>query len=411
MTKMPHASMPGCYCLEAMKRLPAQALITIPVALLAACSGDSDTNVSESAAEAVATVKESSSEALGRILDPATRALDQLKGYQSEDITRLDQLRQLISLDDFNGLLDDVMEELGFSPEESARETIRRNRIEIADLNQRAQSIREKLAGAPRDEDVGFFKDLYTDSQEELREDLAQAKARLKSLQAEDAELQRRVQRELQELGLDLSRDDVSTLLSTVTGEDFMELVVATNTVRAVAVQLERLAGEPDAPTESARRYYGVYLIMLYAMERLHVQFIQRIEGELLPRLAEIEREAERLIERSEQRTRAGGDAAIAAQNQASNELTIRAAALYTLYLTQQADGIQERVDALRSNIADAEITYETISLSGEVARIIRSGLQDLDSLLELQPPPMARLESPELREEFSRLSERMVTP
>jgi hypothetical protein len=42
---------------------------------------------------------------------------------------------------------------------------------------------------------------------------------------------------------------------------------------------------------------------------------------------------------------------------------------------------------------------------------MIRSGLQDLDALLQLEPPQMARLETPELREEFRRLSERMVQP
>lgn len=394
-----------------MIRLSLRSIIALPVALLAACGGDAETSAAESAAEVAADSEEPPGEALSRVLGPAKKALSRLKGEKSSKVTTLQQLRRMVSADDFNDLLDDVMTELGMSPESSARATIRRNRQELDDLTKRVQAIREEMTGAPDDDDVGFFEDLYTDSRDDLEEELEEARSRIASLRAQDAELLQRLRRELRELGLSLSRADVSTLLSTVTGEDFMELVVATNTVRKVAVQLEKLAAEPDAPTETARRYYGVYLVMLYAMERLHSRFVLRIEGDLLPRLTEIDYEARRLMDRSDRRVEAGGDAAMAAQNKSANELTIRAADLYSSYLTQQAEGIQERIDALQSNIADAEITYETIRLSGEVARIIRNGLQDLDSLLQLQPPPMARLDSPELREEFNRLSKRMTLP
>ena len=393
-----------------MSRSTLWLVTALHAALLVACSGDPDLSAAESAARVAAAAEQSSREALSRVLAPASKALERLKGNESADVTALGQLRRLISADDFNDLLDDVLVELGFSPDDSARETIRRNRAEVGELTRRAQAIREQMAGAPRDENVGFFEDLYTKSQSDLKEELEDARSRITFLRAQDAELMRGVERELRELGLELNEEDVSTLLSTVTGEDFMELVVATSTVRGVASQLEALAAEPDAPAESARRYYGVYLVMLYAMERLHEQFVLRIEEDLEPRLAEIEREARRLIERSESRVEAGGDAAMAAQNRSANELTIRATKLYSSYLQQQADEIKERADALRSSIADAEITYETIRLSSEVAQIIREGLQDLDSLLNLQPPPIARLESPELREEFNRLSKRMAS-
>jgi two-component sensor histidine kinase len=358
--------------------------------LLAACGGGSEVPVA----------LDSPADALSRVFKPATRALESLKGYSDGEGTRLEQLRRLVSLDNFNDLLEEVMEVLGVSPEGSAREALRRNRKNVAEVTRRVQELREELMSAPTGEEVGLLESLYTDSRDGLQDELDEVQSQLRELHGE-----------LRELGLELSREDVSTLLSTVTGEDFMELVVATNTVRVVTVQLEQLASEPDSSAEAARRYYGVYLIMLYAMECLHVEFTWRIEGELLPRLAEIEDEARQLLARIDERVGAGGDEAIAEQNRASNELTLRAVELYTVYLTQQAEGIHGRIDALRSNIADAELTYETIALSGEIAQLIRNGLQDLSSLLTLQPPPMARLESPELREEFRRLSERIVTP
>jgi len=354
---------------------------------------------------------EGSGGALGRVFEPASRALEQLNSEEEGGGKGSEQFWDLLPSEDFNDLLDDVMEELGVSPESSARATILRNRREVETLTARVQSIREELAAAPPEGEVGILEGLYTDSKEDLREELEGVRARIDELRSEDAGLERRVRSELRELGLELSREDVSTLLTTVTGEEFTELVVATNTVREVAVQLEALASEPDAPADSAPRYYGVYLVMLHAMERMHEQFIERIEWDLLPRLDEITAEAESLIERTERRVDAGGDLTIAELNRSSNELTIRAAELYSLYLSQQAASMEERVGALRSNIEDAKLTYETISLSGQVAQLIRSGVGDLDSLLQLQPPPMARLESPELREEFSRLSRRMVSP
>ena len=196
-------------------------------------------------------------------------------------------------------------------------------------------------------------------------------------------------------LGLELDEEAVDTLLGTATGEDFTDLVVATHTVRKIAVQLERLAAEPDAPLTAARRYYGVYLVMLRAMEHVHVTFVERIEGELVPRLAELSAEAAKLIERADAREAEGGDPELAAQTRQANQLTIRACELYTEFLEQQAAHVGGRIEGLRSSIEDAEVTYATLSISSEVAAMIRSGLQDLDALMELEPPQMARLETP----------------
>jgi len=138
---------------------------------------------------------------------------------------------------------------------------------------------------------------------------------------------------------------------------------------------------------------------------------VERIEEDLVPRLAELSAEAAKLIERANAREAEGGDPALAAQNRQANELTIRACELYTEFLIQQGAHVGSRIEGLRSSIEDAEVTYATLSISSEVAAMIRSGLQDLDALLQLEPPQMARLETPELREEFRRLSERMVQP
>lgn len=347
--------------------------------------------------------------ALGRVLPAATEAVDTIYPPPGAEQGALERVQRLLRGGDFDDLLESVLVALEYSEAETARMTLRNNRIEMRELTERIQELREASFGAP--EDVGALEGLYKDSKEELEEQLEDAQERLAELKDAEAELRLRFIEEMRGLGLELDEEAVDTLLGTATGEDFTDLVVATHTVRKIAVQLERLAAEPDAPPTAARRYYGVYLVMLRAMEHVHVTFVERIEGELVPRLAELSAEAAKLIERADAREAEGGDPELAAQNRQANQLTIRACELYTEFLEQQAAHVGGRIEGLRSSIEDAEVTYATLSISSEVAAMIRSGLQDLDALMELEPPQMARLETPELREEFRRLSERMVQP
>jgi len=60
-----------------------------------------------------------------------------------------------------------------------------------------------------------------------------------------------------------------------------------------------------------------------------------------------------------------------------------------------------------KENLAVSINTYKTVSLSGSVVSMIRSGLKQFDALSKIQAPDMVKFENRELREEFNKLTER----
>ena len=64
---------------------------------------------------------------------------------------------------------------------------------------------------------------------------------------------------ELESLGLDVSREQLEFLLSTVVGDDLVEMGIAFHNVKTITTQLERLTRESGEDLVVARRYYGMY--------------------------------------------------------------------------------------------------------------------------------------------------------
>ena len=144
---------------------------------------------------------------------------------------------------------------------------------------------------------------------------------------------------------------------------------------------------------------------MVKAVERLHTDFVARIDDTLLPQLNDLAQRAKKLIEEIDDVIANGADAQLGRNNQKANRLTIRATGVYKQFLRQQAVAVRARAAALAVTLADAETTYATMEISNEVTAMIRDGLQILQALDQLQLPPLTGFENKDLRDELDRLT------
>jgi hypothetical protein len=343
-------------------------------------------------------------ELLGQLLVPATSAFTLLQEDKQNEGTLKGGFVKALRWTSVEDLLDELVVQLGSSGAGEVRAKIRAIGAQLDALTKRDAEIREALLTAKSEEQQGVVDGFLKSSREDLEAELSDNGAQRDRLRARAAEARGRFVQEMRLLGLQFDDDKAQNLLATATGDDFVQLCVVVDTMRDVVVQLQDLASTSDSG-EAAQRYYGVYIVLLKAIEQLHQDFVARIDDTLIPQLDQLARRAEDLIGQIDDVIAQGGDVALGRNNQKANRLTIRATGVYKTFLKQQAADVRQRLAALSVSLADAETTYATMEVSNEVTAMIRQGLQILQSLDQLQLPPLMGFENQDLRQELDRLT------
>lgn len=215
--------------------------------------------------------------------------------------------------------------------------------------------------------------------------------------------------RELRELGLTLDGPALEVLLTTVVGDDLVGMALAFDNVRQITGQLERLVGESHEDIEAARRYYGMYSLLLRALDRLHGQMIEALDTRYVRAIEAIaERTLELMRETRALKRRLGEHATTLAANLEAQQLTVRAATAYRSYLLDQRRQLVGARERLAHDIAVATNTYETVKVSGELVGMMASARRLVETLRQVQVQPPRAFENLAMRREVERLTLRL---
>ena len=264
------------------------------------------------------------------------------------------------------------------------------NRRAITELNRR------KIA-APSDS-------LWRQTVQDIDDEIAERERALKRQRAELERVRRATAAELRALGLEIDDEGLEFLLSTVVGDDVVDMALAFEQVRRLTEQLQALTteGREDLPT--ARRYYGMYTVMLEVLDHMNATLIDHIERDYLPRIAAIGDRA-RQLRRQTRALQAKQPGAVLQANLEAQQLTIDAAGRYADYLRRQRQQLATSRQRLSHDLAVARNTYETVKVSGELVALMRDSQVLLDSLFRLQVPTLRAFENREMKREFQRLT------
>ena len=344
-----------------------------------------------------------------KVIDPLTEASKAYEEHESLDKSSWFGKDQGDNQERINELLDQAIEALQVAEIEDARKTIRDLETENAELVEQMVKDREARLAAPTREELNRLQKTYTMSREEYDARIEESTQRISDNKEAILRTQLEFVRQMRGIGVELDVESAQSLLSTVTGDDFVKMCVVFDNVRGVTVQLQELTEASGESLEAAKRYYGSYVVLIRLLDHVQKDFIRRAREEMIPKLAEYGDKAEQLIVDAQRNMEAGGDRAIGEQNIRSNELTIQATQLYTQYLNEQADEIEQRNQQLQIALRDAENTFDTVALSSEVATLLREGSRNFAALLRLDLPPLRGFENEELKAEFERLTEKMV--
>jgi polyhydroxyalkanoate synthesis regulator phasin len=348
---------------------------------------------------------------LKRIFEPLEAASERYAKHDDLEESRLFGEDQESNLSDIDRLLDEAIDTLGLSAVDGTRARLREIRTATASKEQQLARDREARLSAPKDSELSAIEKPLTTTRENYDERIERLEEDLADLERERADLEERFVDELASIGLSVSRDTARGLLSTVSGEDFVEMCVVFHNVRLVTVRLQQLTEEAGESLDVAKRYYGSYVVLVRILDHVQKDFVERVRTDQVPRLDAFAQKAEANIETARDNAANGGDPRIAEQNIRSNELTREACKAYARYLLEQAAAVEAQNEALQPRLRDALNTFETVQLSSQVAETIRDARRNFAALLELDVPELRGFENVELQREFERLTDQLFAP
>jgi hypothetical protein len=305
---------------------------------------------------------------------------------------------------EINALLDETVSILTTSNVQQYRTRIQQLQAEIADALADIDDYRKARVAAPA-------KSLVEKTVDDYDALIAQRKADIERHRDELEAIKREFAGELRAMGLELSDEQVEFLLSTVVGDNIVDLGIVFDNVKAITVQLEDLVRESGEDLQSARRYYGMYVVLLRALERMHVDVEQAIEQRYVPQINDISERARSLTQETRALQREHPEKAeLLRANLDAQALTLRAADVYRDYLKQQAEQVRAARGALEEDISTAWNTYETVRVSGELVDLVKSSQQLLEGLLDRQVPALRPFENLEMQRELAKLTDQLRT-
>ena len=277
-------------------------------------------------------------------------------------------------------------------------------RVQVRHLAQVMSDNRRAITDLKRRRMAAPSDSLWRKTVQDIEDEIAERERVLTEQQKELERVRRMTATELRDMGLDIDAEGLEFLLSTVVGDDVLDMTLAFEQVRRLTEQLEALTsgGREDLPT--ARRYYGMYTVLLEILDHMNATMIDSIEQNYLPRIAAIGERARDLRQQTRE-LQAHAPSAVLQANLEAQQLTIDAAGSYADYLQRQRQQLLTSRQRLSLDLAVARNTYETVKMSGDLVALMEDSQLLLDSLFRLQVPPLRAFENAEMKREFQRLT------
>ena len=185
------------------------------------------------------------------------------------------------------GYLDAAGEALGISSISDRRQRIADLREQIAETRRNLTVYQRKRISAPDRtyNPLAVTKSGYDTKIQKGKEDIVLAEEQI------EVEKQQLVV-DLNRIGMKLDPESIDNLLESITGDEFVRVSIIFDNAKRFAAELERLTNESGEDLEAAKKYYGVYLMLLKTVSRLQEKFVENVDDEYYPKLDEFAQDA-----------------------------------------------------------------------------------------------------------------------
>ena len=306
---------------------------------------------------------------------------------------------------DLEAILDTVLAVLGSCGAANYRQRIRNLQADNSTSRSRIVQYREQTLSAPAERSQNFVEGLLGSSQESLKDNIADETDRINERNGQIESLKARFREHLKHIGLSVSPETADSFLLPVE-DDIVSMAAVISNIGRITEQLQELVDASREAPEETKRYYGMYLLLVLAVDRIQAHFIQEIDERFLPRIAGQEQEAARHIVDAQAQLKTGGPKGALQANIATNSRAIEACRLLADMLRGQRRTVLDENRKVKTQAAAAVNTYRTVCLSINVAGLIGYCQAAFRALRELQLPPLRPFQGQQLNDQLQRLAE-----
>ncbi|MHC4997232.1 MAG: hypothetical protein ACYTGQ_19520 [Planctomycetota bacterium] len=216
---------------------------------------------------------------------------------------------QSSNLEKINELLDEAIQTLGLSRLDDTRDQVRKLEFQIQQAHNDIADYRRERVTAPKAQSQTLFDKVnpFTYTKDQYDQMIADAESNIEDWEDQLDDLKDTFAAELRAIGIDVDRDAAESLLATVSGDDFVTMSVVFNNVKLVTEQLQTLTDQSSESLDVAKRYYGMYVVLVRILDRVQKNFVETIRERHLPRLDQIERLADKNRKEAEHLLKEGG--------------------------------------------------------------------------------------------------------
>ncbi len=308
-------------------------------------------------------------------------------------------------------ILDQAVGVLDSSKVTNLREEIRTLQRKLGKAREKLAAARRKRVSAPSEESLGLLDKAnpFLTTREAYDQRIKETNKRIDRLKKRLEKKKRRFAEALRSMGLEVDRAAVDSLLGSVSGDDFVRMTVVFENIKKVTEQLQTLTEKSGEALDPAKRYYGMYMVLVKTMDHTQKTFIQRVREKHIPKLKTFVSRAKKNIQQAKRLIETGkGRKKALRRNIQSNRTTRKAARLYIRYLQQQAERVARENKEVAKRLATAKNTYKTVKLSSDVATLIENGRKRFDKVMSLELPAFRAFENKRVREEVRRLTTKL---
>ena len=309
---------------------------------------------------------------------------------------------------DIETILDTVLAVLGTCGAAGYRTRIRNLQADIATSQARLGKYREQMLSAPAEKSQNFVEGMIVSSKEALKDQIADESDHITEKAQQIESLKVGFREHLQHIDINVSSDTADSFLLPVE-DNIVSMAAVISNIGRLTEQLQQLVdASKEAPSET-KRYYGMYVLLVFAVDRIQTHFVREIDDNFIPRLGGYESDAVQHIESAQSQIPLGGPEEQLTANIAANRKTIEACRLMAETLQSHRHSVLEENRKVQIMEAAAINSYRTVCLGLNVAELIGYCESAFRALRELRLPPLRTFQNVRLNEELQKLAERMA--
>ncbi len=263
---------------------------------------------------------------------------------------------------------------------------------------------REQRITAPRTHMVKTTKAAYDKK-------IAQEQENIKLYRQESQRIKTYLRERLQDMGIDLSQEQVEVLLSRVDGDDIIQMSVVFDVLKKITQRLMQLTRESGEDIQQARKYYGMHVVLLEMVNYMQDKYIEQVDKIYIPNIDVIINKTLATRNTAQNRLKeenSPGRRTVYQKNIQAQTLTLKAARLYKNNLEEQKTKVRKAQKMIKKDLQLAQNTYDTVELSADLLSVLKTSQASFDVLMNLQVPEIVPFENLQMKTKFQELSDKI---